>query len=520
MQNGQEQQDAHVAMCGRIVNKRVFGKLAFFTVQDPHGNWQLYLDKSRLADEFKPFLAVTDIGDFVGASGSVKRTEKGELSLFARDVSLLTKALRPLPDKWAGLTDVNTRYRQRYLDMIANPSVRATFVARARLTAFLRRSLDERGFLEIETPALHSEPGGAEAKPFETFHNALGIPLTLRIATELHLKRLIIGGFDRVYELGRVFRNEGISTRHNPEFTTIELYQAYADVNDMMLITEDLIAGSAQMLHGKMELDYQGEAINLTPPWRRVTMASLVQEVIPSFDFHALLQRDDVDKALDEARDAAAAAGVNGVTEVASLGALLALCFEELCEDKLRQPTFVLDHPTEVSPLAKPHRSQPGVTERFELFCTGREMANAFSELTDPVDQRCRFEEQAAKKAAGDEEACGVDEDFLTALEHGMPPTGGLGIGIDRVAMLLTDSPSIKDVIAFPLLRPSVVGRMNNDDGDDGSRACDEDLDSLEEEIARQADVVRTLKAEEGSSKEAITVEVAKLLDLKSRRPV
>ena len=450
--NGEVNDEADVAVSGRVLTKRVFGKLAFFTLQDAEGTVQLYLEKKRIGDDFKALLARVDAGDIVGARGSVKRTDKGELSVYVHDCTMLTKAIRPLPDKWAGLTDVNVRYRKRYLDMITNPQVRQTFATRARITSFIRRYLDERGFLEIETPALHSEAGGAEAKPFETFHNALGMPLTLRIATELYLKRLIVGGFDRVYELGRIFRNEGISTRHNPEFTSIELYQAYADYSDMMDLAEELIAGAAQQVHGGTVVEYQGVEIDLTPPWRRATMSDLVRDAMPDrFDFGALSGSDED---LEKAREAAAAAGVPKVGEAATAGQLLAMCFDELVEETLVQPTFVTDYPVEISPLAKPHRSKPGVTERFELFVVGRELANAFSELTDPVDQRERFEAQAAKKAAGDEEACGVDEDFLMALEHGMPPTGGIGIGIDRLIMLLTDSASIKDVIAFPLLRP------------------------------------------------------------------
>lgn len=453
LSSGEEDEVTQVAVCGRIMARRIFGQLAFFTLQDSSGTVQLYLEKKRLGVDFGTFLSLTDAGDIVGARGSVKRTDKGELSVCANETTMLTKALRPLPDKWSGFTDVNKRYRQRYLDLVSNPSVRSTFAARARITAFIRRYLDARGFLEIETPALHVQAGGADAKPFETYHNALAMPLTLRIAPELHLKRLIVGGFDRVYELGRVFRNEGLSTRHNPEFTSIELYQAYADFTHMMDLTENLIAGAANEVAGGTVVEYQGTRIDLTPPWRRVTMHELVREALPcgSPDLELL---SDSEEDLARAIAAAKVAGVPNAASATSIGQLLAMCFDELCEAKLVQPTFVTDYPVEISPLAKPHRTKPGLTERFELFATGRELANAFSELTDPVDQRKRFELQAAKRAAGDEEACGVDEDFLTALEHGMPPTGGLGIGVDRVVMLLTNSASIKDVIAFPLLRP------------------------------------------------------------------
>lgn len=447
--------DEEVAVAGRITARRVFGKLAFFSLQDDTGELQLQFDQKRLrekdVDAFKNLKAWTDAGDIIGARGTMRRTEKGELTLHATEWTMLTKAALPLPDKWHGLTDVSKRYRQRHLDLIVNPAVRETFRKRARLTATLRRLLDDKGFLEIETPVLQAEPGGAEARPFATHHNSLDLELTLRIATELHLKRLVVGGFPRVYELGRIFRNEGISARHNPEFTSVELYQAYADYLDMMDLTEELVCGMAMEVGNSLTVSYGEHTICLERPWRRVTMHDVVREEIPDFDF-------DVNdpSTLDAARAAAVAAGVPDVARLSTVGYVLNACFEELCEPKLVQPTFVTDYPLDVSPLSKPHRTKAGLVERFELFATGRELANSFSELTDPVDQRERFEAQASRGEAGDEEACGVDEEFLGALEQGMPPTGGLGIGIDRLAMLLTDSQSIRDVIAFPLLRPDV----------------------------------------------------------------
>ncbi|AUS99145.1 lysine--tRNA ligase [Nostoc sp. CENA543] len=449
-----EEVDVEVAVAGRIMARRVFGKLAFFTLQDETGTIQIYLEKSRIqesmaeidADAFNHLKQLTDAGDILGVKGTIKRTEKGELSVYVKQYSILTKSLLPLPDKWHGLTDVAKRYRQRYVDLIVNPEVRQTFRRRAQITAGIRRYLEERDFLEIETPVLQGEAGGADARPFITYHNTLEMELYLRIATELHLKRLIVGGFEKVFELGRIFRNEGISTRHNPEFTSIEIYQAYADYNDMMALTEGIITTVAQEVLGTLQLTYQGESVDLTPPWRRVTMHDLVKEYT-GLDFNSF-------QTLEEAKTASKNAGIPGVDEAPSIGKLLNLAFEEKVETTLIQPTFVIDYPVEISPLAKPHRSQAGLVERFELFIVGRETANSFSELTDPIDQRERLEAQAAKKAAGDLEAQGVDEDFLTALEYGMPPTGGLGIGIDRLVMLLTDAASIRDVIAFPLLKP------------------------------------------------------------------
>ncbi len=448
---GEEVED-QVAIAGRIIARRVFGKLAFFELQDETGKIQLYLEKKRinstmsdLEGAFNHLKKLSDTGDILGVKGTIKRTEKGELSVYVSEFQILTKSLLPLPDKWHGLTDTEKRYRQRYVDLIVNPQVRQTFRVRAKITAAIRRYLETRDFLEIETPVLQSEAGGAEARPFITYHNTLEMDLYLRIATELHLKRLIVGGFERVFEMGRIFRNEGVSTRHNPEFTSIEVYQAYTDYQDMMSLTENLISSVAQEVLGTTKITYQQEEIDLTPPWRRVTMHEVVQDAT-RVDF---AQFEDFNSAKSTAKDA----GITVPEDCQTIGKLLNEAFEQKVEATLIQPTFVLDYPVEISPLAKPHRDKPGLVERFELFIVGRETANSFSELTDPLDQRARLEAQAAKKAAGDLEAQDIDEDFLAALEYGMPPTGGLGIGIDRLVMLLTDSPSIRDVIAFPLLK-------------------------------------------------------------------
>ncbi|QNI41183.1 lysine--tRNA ligase [Synechococcus sp. A15-28] len=445
-----EERAVTVSVAGRVMTRRVMGKLAFFTLADETGTIQLFLEKAGLEAQqegwFKQITGLVDGGDWLGVSGTLRRTDRGELSVKVSDWRMLSKALQPLPDKWHGLADVEKRYRQRYLDLIVSPDTRETFRRRARLVSGIRRWLDERDFLEIETPVLQSEPGGADARPFETHHNALDLPLTLRIATELHLKRLVVGGFERVYELGRIFRNEGVSTRHNPEFTSVEIYQAYSDYIGMMELTEQMISAVCQEVCGSCQITYQGTEIDLSPPWRRATMHELVEEAT-GLDFQSFGSRE-------EAAAAMVAKGLHAPELADSVGRLLNEAFEQAVETTLIQPTFVTDYPVEISPLARPHRSKPGLVERFELFIVGREHANAFSELTDPVDQRQRLEAQQARKAAGDLEAQGLDEDFVTALEVGMPPTGGLGIGIDRLVMLLTDSPSIRDVIAFPLLRP------------------------------------------------------------------
>ena len=455
LKNGEEV-EVDVAIAGRIIARRVFGKLAFFSLQDESGTIQLYLDKkeiqahmSELESAFNHLKKLTDTGDIIGVKGSIKRTEKGELSVKVKEYEILTKSLLPLPDKWHGLTDTEKRYRQRYVDLIVNPQVRQTFRRRAQITASIRRYLDKQGFIEIETPVLQSEAGGAEARPFITYHNTLEMDLYLRIATELHLKRLIVGGFEKVFEMGRIFRNEGVSTKHNPEFTSIELYQAYADYNDMMELTEAIITTAAEEVLGTLNITYQGEQIDLSTPWRRVTMNDIVKEK-SGLDFEAFI---DFETAKTEVKKA----DLEVPETCQSLGKLLNEVFEQTVEESLIQPTFILDFPVEISPLAKPHRDKQGLVERFELYIVGRELANSFSELTDPIDQRERLEKQAEQKAAGDLEAHSVDEDFLTALEYGMPPTGGLGIGIDRLIMLLTDSASIRDVIAFPLLKNQSV---------------------------------------------------------------
>ncbi|XP_057781138.1 lysine--tRNA ligase, chloroplastic/mitochondrial isoform X2 [Salvia miltiorrhiza] len=476
--NGEEaaSESDRVSISGRIVARRAFGKLAFLTLRDDSGTIQLYCEKERLlSDQFEHLKTLVDIGDILGAEGSIKRTEKGELSVCVTSFSILTKSLLPLPDKYHGLTDIDKRYRQRYVDMIANPEVADVFRNRAKIISEIRKTVESAGFIEVETPVLQGAAGGAEARPFITYHNSLGQDMYLRIATELHLKRMLVGGFEKVYEIGRIFRNEGLSTRHNPEFTTIEMYEAYSDYESMMNMAEDIVTRSALAVNGKLIIDYQGVEISLERPWRRETMHNLVKEAT-GIDFTKF--DDDLAAAKEVALRTLNAGGDNqnktSIEACPSVGHVLNEVFELVVEPKLLQPTFVLDYPLEVSPLAKPHRRHAGLTERFELFVCGREMANAFSELTDPLDQRERLEEQVrqhkkknaalvsedkSKKVDGDDDAydVSIDEDFLTALEYGMPPASGMGIGIDRLVMLLTNSASIRDVIAFPVLKTPQV---------------------------------------------------------------
>jgi lysyl-tRNA synthetase, class II len=430
-------------VAGRIMLLRDMGRLAFATLRDSSGAVQL-MATAKGTDDYKGLTGL-NLGDWVVATGEVVRSNKGELSVRVETWALLAEARRGFGDKWHGITDTDMRYRQRYADLWANESSRAVFQARSRIMTLTRRFLDERGFVEVETPTFHPLPGGALARPFTTHHNALDMDLYLRIAPELYLKRLVVGGFERVYEIARVFRNEGLSTRHNPEFTMLELYQAYADYGDMMEITESLVAHLATEITGSTVVTYGGRDVDLTPPWRRASMTELIEE-------HAGL-RLDVRQPIEEL---AATAAEHGVDVDASWGPgkLILEIYEKTTEAELWGPVFVTDYPQEVSPLAREHRELPGMVERFEPIVAGRELGNAFSELVDPDEQRRRFEDQARAKAAGDAEAMVVDDDYVRALEYGLPPTGGLGIGMDRLVMLLTDTPSIRDVVLFPTLRP------------------------------------------------------------------
>ncbi|MGC4378633.1 lysine--tRNA ligase [Fictibacillus sp. Mic-4] len=433
-----------VTIAGRIMTKRGKGKAGFAHIQDLTGQIQIYVRMDAVGEEQYELFDSIDIGDIVGVTGVVFKTKVGELSVKASDFQLLTKSLRPLPDKFHGLKDVEQRYRQRYVDLIMNPEVKDTFISRSKIIRAMRRYLDDQGYLEVETPTMHSIPGGAAARPFITHHNALDMDLYMRIAIELHLKRLIVGGLEKVYEIGRVFRNEGVSTRHNPEFTMMELYEAYADFHDIMELTENMIAHIAKEVYGSTTVQYGEYEVNLEPKWKRVHMVDAVKEAT-GVDFWA--QMSD-----EEARSLAKKHNVP-VTESMTYGHIVNEFFEHFVEETLIQPTFVYGHPVEISPLAKKNPDDPRFTDRFELFIVGREHANAFSELNDPIDQRERFEEQLKERAQGNDEAHLMDEDFVEALEYGMPPTGGLGIGIDRLVMLLTNSPSIRDVLLFPQMR-------------------------------------------------------------------
>ena len=440
-----EQDKIPCTLAGRIVGLRRFGKAAFAVVQDGADRIQVYLKRDLLGEQSYKVCEELDLGDWIGVQGFLFRTKTNELTVEVHQLTFLSKALRPLPEKWHGLTDVETRYRQRYVDLIANPEVHHIFVTRSRIISAIRAFLIEKGFLEVETPMMHPIPGGATARPFVTHHNALATDLYLRVAPELYLKRLIVGGFPRVFEINRNFRNEGISTIHNPEFTMLEFYQAYADYNDLIALTEDMLSRLAQQILGTTTFDYQGQEIRFERPWRRWSYMQAVLEV------------NKLDPVVLKDRDAAlkAARQLNvDVDGKASHVAIVTAIFEETVEPQLIQPTFITDFPTEISPLAKRKASDPTLTDRFELYIAGREIANAFSELNDPLDQRERFEAQVAQREAGDEEAHYLDEDFLRALEYGMPPTAGEGIGIDRLVMLLTNQASIRDVILFPQLRP------------------------------------------------------------------
>ena len=440
-----------VRIAGRMMRKRIQGKAGFIDVQDSQGRIQCYVRKDAIGEEEYPIFKTYDIGDIIGVEGTVFKTKREEISVKATSVVLLSKSLQVLPEKFHGLKDPDLRYRQRYVDLIVNPEVKEAFLIKNKAVKAMKNYLDERGFIEVETPVLNTIAGGANARPFVTHHNTLNIPMYLRIATELYLKRLIVGGFDKVYEYGRIFRNEGMDVKHNPEFNTIELYQAYANYEDIMELTENLIAYMAEEATGSTKVTYQGKEIDFKPPWKRMTMIDCVKEY-SGVDFNEI-ETDE------EALAIAKEKGIE-ITPGMRRGEVISAFFEEFGEDKLIQPTFITKHPVEISPLAKRSKEDPRLTDRFEAFANGWELANAFSELNDPIDQKGRFLDQLRKKELGDDEACDMDEDFINALEVGLPPTGGLGIGVDRVVMLLTDSASIRDVILFPTMKP--IGAAKN----------------------------------------------------------
>ncbi|AEI46051.1 LysS [Paenibacillus mucilaginosus KNP414] len=435
---------AEVSIAGRIMQKREMGKAGFAHLQDITGKIQIYVRADAVGETPYKAYDLLDIGDIIGIRGTVFKTKTGELSVKASSVVVLSKSLLPLPEKYHGLKDVELRYRQRYVDLIMNQDVQQTFIARSKIIQSMRRYLDALGYLEVETPTLHAIAGGAAARPFITHHNALDMQLYMRIAIELHLKRLIVGGMEKVYEIGRVYRNEGISTRHNPEFTMIELYEAYADYKDIMKLTEEMIARIAQEVLGTTTIMYQGHEVNLAPQWRRVTMVDAIKEVV-GVDFSVQMSDEEAHRLAKEHKVP--------VEPTMTFGHIVNQFFETFVEETLIQPTFITGHPVAISPLAKKSDADPRFTDRFELFIVAREHANAFTELNDPIDQRERFAAQLVEREQGNDEAHEMDEDFVRALEYGMPPTGGLGIGIDRLVMLLTDAPSIRDVLLFPLMR-------------------------------------------------------------------
>ena len=447
----EENKDLQVGECGkekasvagRLMALRTHGKAIFANIEDVSGRIQIYIKSNKVGEDAFKLFSKIGVGDILGVSGLIFRTRTGEVTVFVEEFSLLCKSVRSLPEKWHGLKDVEVRYRKRYLDLIVNPSVREIFIKRSKVVQSIRNFLDNRGFLEVQTPIMQPIPGGATARPFITHHNTLHRDLYLRIATELYLKRLIVGGLEKVYELGCDFRNEGISTKHNPEFTMLELYEAYGDYHSMMTITEELITYVIKNVFGSLEVEYQGNKINFTPPWKRISMCKVIEEV-SGINIEKILQKD-FDKIINKH-------GLNIKGKI-NRGEITNELFEKYVEPTLIQPTFIFDYPLEISPLSKQKKDNPELVERFELFVNSMELANAFTELNDPAEQKCRFEEQVAKRKAGDMESHFMDEDYIEALEYGMPPTGGLGIGIDRLMMLLTNSDSIKEVILFPQLK-------------------------------------------------------------------
>ena len=441
---GEEESQTVVSAAGRIMAKRGHGKAFFMHLMDGEGRIQIYAKIDVLGKDKYEHFEKLDMGDFIGVKGKIFRTRTGELTVRVSDWTLLSKSLHPMPEKWHGLQDKELRYRERYVDLMVNPETKEVFLKRIKIVSAIRKFLESRGFLEVETPILHVMQGGAAARPFESYHDALDMPLFMRIAPELYLKRLLVGGFEKIFEMGRVFRNEGISYKHNPEYTILEIYEAYSDYHDIMKLTEEMVISALKDISPDLKIEFKGELIDFKLPWRRIPLLQALKEY-GGVDIEG--------KSEEEIRKVAKSKGIEGYEEI-GIGKIINVLYDKLVEPNLRQPTFIIDYPIETSPLAKKKRDNPKLVERFELIVAGMELANAFSELNDPMDQRERLKKQAELKAAGDEEAESMDEDFLRALEYGMPPAGGLGIGIDRLVMLLTNSPSIRDVLLFPHMRP------------------------------------------------------------------